>query len=191
MRFEAVAFPPGGPGEPRVSVVRFARSGDYEALAGQDTSGFHAPGLPLDIERQPTIVVAGDMKESARRTFVHEEVHELMHRAFGNTPTWLNEGLADYFSTLRIDGDRVLLGEVVPGRVMPARSSFRRCTRSFARTGPPSRSPRWTSETVLHRRMAARSLLARRAGTISESVRHARRGAERWAVGRLKHETLR
>jgi hypothetical protein len=38
--------------------------------------------------------------------------------------------------------------------------------------------------TVLHGRMAARSLLARRARAAPESVRHARRWAQRWAIGR-------
>jgi tetratricopeptide (TPR) repeat protein len=116
---ETVAFPPSGSGEPRVSVVFFTRRGDYEALAPQETNGFVAPHLWLDLERQPTILVAGDAKESARRTFVHEEVHELMHRAFGNTPMWLNEGLADYFSSLRIEGNLVVLGDVVPERAIP------------------------------------------------------------------------
>ena len=49
-------------------------------------------------------------------------LHELMHRAFGNTPMWLNEGLADYFSTLRIEGDRVVLGEIVRERAIPDES---------------------------------------------------------------------
>ncbi|HEY2591454.1 MAG TPA: hypothetical protein VGI35_07670, partial [Steroidobacteraceae bacterium] len=71
---EVVAFPAGGFGEPRVSVVFFTRRGDYEALAPPETRGFAAPHLRLDIERQPTILVAGDVKAKARRTFVHEEV---------------------------------------------------------------------------------------------------------------------
>ena len=113
---EQVAFPPGGASEPRVSIVLFSRRLDYEALGPTGTIGAASSGLALDIERQPTILFAGDATESARRIFVHEEVHELMHRAYGNTPTWLNEGLADYFSTLHIEGDLVVLGDVVPER---------------------------------------------------------------------------
>jgi hypothetical protein len=113
---EQVAFPPGGASEPRVSIVLFSRRFDYQALGPRGTSGAASANLALDIERQPTILFAGNATDSARRTFVHEEVHELMHRAYGSTPTWLNEGLADYFSTLHVEGDLAVLGDVIPER---------------------------------------------------------------------------
>jgi hypothetical protein len=107
--------------------------------------------LALDLERQPTMLVSGDLtveggprdtmppvldpcpsrasmdpscwgsrgsspttEARAEQTFVHELVHELMHRALGETPPWLNEGMAQYFSTLRLEDDRAVLGDPSP-----------------------------------------------------------------------------
>jgi hypothetical protein len=114
---EEVAFPPGNTPEPRMAIVLLRQQMDYEALAPLHTGGATAPRLPYDIERHPTMIMNGEAVERVRRVFVHEEVHELMHRAFGTSPTWLNEGLADYFSTLRIEGDTVILGGPIPERV--------------------------------------------------------------------------
>jgi Flp pilus assembly protein TadD len=109
-----VAFSVGRGDEPRVSVVAFERRADYDALAPKATGGFAAAHLPLDIERHPTVVFADYDDARTRQTFVHEEVHELMHRSFGSSPTWLNEGLAEYFSVLRIENGHVVLGDPVP-----------------------------------------------------------------------------
>jgi tetratricopeptide (TPR) repeat protein len=113
---QEVAFPPSGERERRVSVVLFRQPSDYQVVGPPSTSGFFTARLPIDVERQPTLVVAGDWSEVVHRRFVHEMVHELMHRAFGETPSWLNEGLADYFSTLHLKGNLVVLGAPVPER---------------------------------------------------------------------------
>ena len=31
-------------------------------------------------------------------------------------PAWLNEGLADVYSTLKLSGKRVIVGQIYPGR---------------------------------------------------------------------------
>jgi hypothetical protein len=113
---EEAAFEGDGVGEPRVALVVFRRHEDYDAFGPKNTEGVAIAQLPLDLERQPALLFTGDMTDAMRRTFVHEEVHELMHRAYGNTPPWLNEGLATYFSSLRVEGGRVVLGDVVPER---------------------------------------------------------------------------
>ena len=40
----------------------------------------------------------------------HEYVHAYLGEHAPRTPTWLGEGLAEFFSTYRIDGDRVVIG---------------------------------------------------------------------------------
>ncbi|MBM7072409.1 DUF1570 domain-containing protein [Shewanella sp. 202IG2-18] len=40
----------------------------------------------------------------ARRTAIHEAVHVINSGLFGNTPRWLNEGLAEYFETIKVSG---------------------------------------------------------------------------------------
>jgi hypothetical protein len=102
--------------EPRVSAVLLARTADFKAIAPPRSHGFASPLLPLDIERHATVVVEANAQDWARRTFVHEEVHELMYRTFGTSPIWLNEGLADYFSTIRLENGMAVLGDVVPER---------------------------------------------------------------------------
>jgi hypothetical protein len=150
---EDLAFPPSGEPERRVAVVLFRHAGDYEALAPTGSAGVFYDRLPLDLEREPTLLVSGAIRiepepqdvplppvvttcgsrssasedcwasrgeanqtqtEVQQERLVHEMVHELVHRAFGAAPIWLNEGLAQYYSTIRIEADRVVLGDPVP-----------------------------------------------------------------------------
>jgi tetratricopeptide (TPR) repeat protein len=46
----------------------------------------------------------------------HEYTHLLIGQFSGEIPVWLNEGLAELYSTLRQDGDKVLVGTPPPGR---------------------------------------------------------------------------
>ena len=47
---------------------------------------------------------------------VHEYVHLLVRHAGLQLPPWLNEGLAELYSTLRPLGDKILVGDLIPGR---------------------------------------------------------------------------
>jgi hypothetical protein len=47
---------------------------------------------------------------------VHEYVHLLVRRADLHLPLWVSEGLADLYSTVRPAGNRILLGDLIPGR---------------------------------------------------------------------------
>ncbi len=53
------------------------------------------------------------------RTIFHEYVHLVIVNTFHATPTWLNEGLAEYYSTFRVeDGGRsALLGGPIPSHL--------------------------------------------------------------------------
>jgi tetratricopeptide (TPR) repeat protein len=56
-----------------------------------------------------------DRTESLRTIF-HEYVHLLVDNVSPDTPLWLNEGLAEYYSTFRVvdGGRRALVGQVIP-----------------------------------------------------------------------------
>lgn len=41
----------------------------------------------------------------------HEYLHFLLHNNFPQLPVWLNEGLAEFFSTLRREGNKVIVGD--------------------------------------------------------------------------------
>jgi hypothetical protein len=111
-----VAFDMGNGGEPRVWIVLFDRDADFEAFAPFGVAGYTSPSLGLDLERHAALVLPARAGDPGRRTFVHEEVHELMHRALGNSPVWLNEGMAEYFSTLSFENGDVFVGQAVPER---------------------------------------------------------------------------
>src|SRR5271165_724687 len=47
---------------------------------------------------------------------IHEFVHLVVRHSNLNLPPWLNEGVAELFSTIRPMGDKMLVGSLVPGR---------------------------------------------------------------------------
>ena len=48
---------------------------------------------------------------------VHEYTHLMVHQAGQKFPAWFNEGLADLFSSLQPMGNRIKVGQDLPGRV--------------------------------------------------------------------------
>jgi tetratricopeptide (TPR) repeat protein len=62
-------------------------------------------------------IVLGRMGDEAARIAVHEYVHLVVRHAGLRFPTWLNEGIAELYSTLRMQGDKVLVGDLIPGRM--------------------------------------------------------------------------
>jgi hypothetical protein len=50
-------------------------------------------------------------------TAIHEYVHLVMQHAGIKAPPWLNEGLAEFYSTLHQLGANVVIGEIIPGRL--------------------------------------------------------------------------
>ena len=49
---------------------------------------------------------------------VHEYVHLVVQHAGWTLPPWLNEGMAEVFSTMKPLGDKVVVGNIIPGRVI-------------------------------------------------------------------------
>jgi Flp pilus assembly protein TadD len=47
---------------------------------------------------------------------IHEYTHLIVKHAGLPLPAWLNEGLADVYSTLKLSGKRVIVGQIYPGR---------------------------------------------------------------------------
>jgi len=62
-------------------------------------------------------IVLGHTGEEAARVAVHEYVHLVARHLGLKYPTWLNEGVADLYSTLRMQGDKALVGDLLPGRM--------------------------------------------------------------------------
>ncbi len=62
-------------------------------------------------------IVIGRNGEQAAQLAVHEYVHLVAQHAGLKFPPWLNEGTAELYSTLRMRGDKVLVGDLIPGRL--------------------------------------------------------------------------
>jgi tetratricopeptide (TPR) repeat protein len=120
---EAIAFPRGmaSPQRLRVIVLRDAEERyEYWPRIG----GYSADKLVGELERRPVLVFSGErypMNDKAvRQVFLHELTHRFVAATYGPVPVWLNEGLADYWSTLRFDNGYAVLGEVPAGRTVTA-----------------------------------------------------------------------
>jgi tetratricopeptide (TPR) repeat protein len=59
----------------------------------------------------------GRSGDDAARIAVHEYVHLVVRHLGLMYPTWLNEGVAELYSTLRMQGDKALIGDLIPGRL--------------------------------------------------------------------------
>ncbi|HTB78454.1 MAG TPA: hypothetical protein VK762_34650 [Polyangiaceae bacterium] len=115
---EQVAFPGYEGLSQRMDVVLFHDGGEFHHFWPSDMGGAYFDRAPQDLERAPTMVLYGSLEGDSRIVFLHELTHRFIARAYGWAPAWMNEGLADYFSTMRIASGRVSLGEVPPGRLV-------------------------------------------------------------------------
>jgi hypothetical protein len=62
-------------------------------------------------------IVLGGVGEDVFPTAVHEYVHLVAQHQGLHLPVWLNEGMADLYSTLKPLGDKIVVGNVIPGRM--------------------------------------------------------------------------
>ena len=62
-------------------------------------------------------IVMGRTGEQAAQIAVHEYVHLVARHAGLKFPPWLNEGVAELYSTVRMQGDKAMVGDLIPGRL--------------------------------------------------------------------------
>ena len=75
-------------------------------------------GLFLPRRDANYIALVRDWDEGAMRVVFHEYAHLLTSNLTETLPVWLNEGLAEFYSTFQMAGDReALLGRPVPGHL--------------------------------------------------------------------------
>ena len=85
------------------------------------TGGYFARGADVNL-----IVMPVSRDEYALETIFHEYTHYILSRNVRTSmPTWLSEGVAEYYSTFRGDyrGGRTLIGAVPPSSIRLLRSS--------------------------------------------------------------------
>jgi tetratricopeptide (TPR) repeat protein len=91
-------------------VVVFRTAEDYGQIGPRNTAGMYTGGIGRWAFARPTFLTFGGISERARPTFVHELTHRFVHFTFPQAPLWLNEGLAEYFETVAVDGGKAILG---------------------------------------------------------------------------------
>lgn len=62
-------------------------------------------------------IVMQDIASEHYPVAIHEYTHLIIQHAHLKLPIWLNEGWADFYSSLAPKGSKVLLGQLIPGRV--------------------------------------------------------------------------
>jgi len=82
-------------------------------------AGFYQAGQDRDF-----IVLSGLVfPETLTRIVYHELTHYFLARGLASAPTWLNEGLAEYFSTAEVRDDEISLGALSTDRLQLLRTS--------------------------------------------------------------------
>ena len=94
-----------------VYIVQFKNKKEYEPYSFKVAAAYYSPGASRDY-----IVVSKPDDETAR-VAVHEYVHLVARHSGANYPLWLNEGLAEFYSTFAEVGDQVVVGAIIPGRM--------------------------------------------------------------------------
>jgi tetratricopeptide (TPR) repeat protein len=63
------------------------------------------------------VAVNADPRRDVRRLIYHEYLHEVLANNYPDLPLWLNEGLAEYYSTFEMAGGEAKLGAPILGHV--------------------------------------------------------------------------
>lgn len=102
--------------------IAFRNSDELRQFVPPRVAGLYLATLPNEVESEPTMLVSGTVSPFARTVFAHELTHRFNAVTLGATPAWLNEGLAQYYSTIRGDEASPIIGESDPDNVVAAGS---------------------------------------------------------------------
>ncbi|MGQ9916676.1 MAG: hypothetical protein ACUVS7_04585 [Bryobacteraceae bacterium] len=104
-----LASVPAAPTRP-LRVMLFRSGRDFAPFRrGEAHRGLYLSGVGNDWILLPDS--GGETARAAR----HELVHLMLRRSDARPPAWLEEGLADYYSTMELDGGRLRLGRAPGG----------------------------------------------------------------------------
>src|SRR5580693_6909400 len=95
-----------------VSIVAFNSEKEYKPYSPNEVAAaYFLSGAERDY------IVLGHTGSDDYPAAVHEYVHLLARHAEFNFPLWLNEGVADVYSTLKPQGSKIVVGTPPAGRV--------------------------------------------------------------------------
>ncbi len=97
-----------------VRIVLFRSKKEYLPYRpGEGAAAYYLPGRDTDL----IVLVAGNEPSVA----IHEYVHLLVRHSGLELPLWINEGLADLYSSLQHVGGKVVVGHAPPARIATLR----------------------------------------------------------------------
>jgi Tfp pilus assembly protein PilF len=95
-----------------VRIVAFRSEKEFEPYRFNEVaSAYYFQGSERDT------IVMSHIGRDAFPTAIHEYVHLLVRHEGLKLPLWLNEGLAEFYSTLRPLGGKILVGSLIEGRM--------------------------------------------------------------------------
>src|SRR5262245_45139284 len=112
--FEDIAFPFEVKPKGRISTLVFRDEHEYKQIAPRNTRGFYRPRGEDSDDFVPSVFLYGDLTNQTRLSFQHELTHRFVHFYYPNAPQWLNEGLAQYFSTITVEDGKAIVGKPLP-----------------------------------------------------------------------------
>ncbi len=102
----------------RVRIVAFRGEKDYKPYRmNEGAAAFYLKNESHDY------IVMGDVEEEHFLAAAHEYTHLVVEHAGFKFPLWLNEGLADVYSTLEPQGEKTMVGKPIKGRLIELRET--------------------------------------------------------------------
>jgi hypothetical protein len=112
-RFLQIAGPGRVEGQAPLTVIAFRSQAEFAFYrAGSGVAGYYQRGLNRDY------IVLRDLAPERARIAMHEYTHFAIERSGLHLPRWLNEGLADLYSSIQPYGTRTLLGGALSDRML-------------------------------------------------------------------------
>jgi Flp pilus assembly protein TadD len=98
-------------------IIAFRNEREYQPYRPNEfAAAFFQPGALHDF------IVMSDASSEHYPVAVHEYTHLMIHQSGMEIPAWLNEGLAELYSSLEPRGVKILVGQVIPSRLQVLRS---------------------------------------------------------------------
>jgi tetratricopeptide (TPR) repeat protein len=99
-------------GETPVRIVLFRSETQFKPYAPSEVAAaYYQPGRDRDY------IVMGDSDPEHLHIAIHEYMHLIVQHSHLKLPLWMNEGLADVYSTLKPMGKKAMIGDLIPGDV--------------------------------------------------------------------------
>ncbi|HYH09241.1 MAG TPA: hypothetical protein VEK11_19500 [Thermoanaerobaculia bacterium] len=113
---ETLANALGAPVSSRATLFLFAKRREsqpyFDLLFA--SAGATSAGAYVRHDGGGTMFIDGARGRRIERTAMHELIHDLLRQHDVVPPLWLEEGLAEYFSSAVVDDDRVIAGDLIP-----------------------------------------------------------------------------